>query len=75
MIIDVFRAFSVACHAVQTAPQRYAVVGTSIDAARQQIRRPAPFLIGKPEIGADLEYDIRNRVRCRSRRVVHVMPG
>lgn len=58
VIIDVFRAFTTACYLMEAAPGDYFLVGDSATAARLAATVPAPFLVGKPELGAALRYDI-----------------
>jgi 2-phosphosulfolactate phosphatase len=77
VLIDVFRAFSTACHAIAQEPLGYALVADSSAASRLRAARPAPFLIGKAEIGASLTYDIPSsptlveRRRLVARTVIH----
>jgi 2-phosphosulfolactate phosphatase len=60
VIIDVFRAFSTACYAAAQPLREYLLVGTSRVAARLSTDRELPLLIGKPEVGAELRYDLPN---------------
>lgn len=58
VIIDVFRAFTTACYLMEGEPRDYFLVGDSAAAARLAATVAAPFLVGKPELGAALRYDI-----------------
>jgi 2-phosphosulfolactate phosphatase len=60
VIIDVFRAFTTACYVLAEHPSEYLLVETSSAAARLARGFDAPLMIGKPERGADLRYDIPN---------------
>jgi 2-phosphosulfolactate phosphatase len=60
IIIDVFRAFTTACYALSAAPRDYLAVADTRAAARIAACSERPFLIGKPELGASLTYDIPN---------------
>lgn len=57
VIIDVFRAFTTACHVVEQGPAALLLVESSDVAARLAADVPRPFLIGKPERDAKLTYD------------------
>lgn len=77
VLIDVFRAFSTACHVIHQDPLDYLLVEGSDAASRLSLSRPAPFLIGKAEIGASLLYDIPNspslavQRRLAERTIIH----
>lgn len=77
VIIDVFRAFTTACHAAASAPATYLVVGNSTIAARLAGAFPRPLLVGKPEPRASLVYDVPNSPtrlgehRLRERTIIH----
>ena len=60
VVIDVFRAFTVACHAFGGGADRYLLAPTSAVAARLAARHPDALLVGKPEVGASLRYHIPN---------------
>jgi 2-phosphosulfolactate phosphatase len=60
VIIDVFRACTAACYAATQSPLRYLLVGDSVRAARLAASTERPFLVGKPEPGAVLRYDVPN---------------
>jgi 2-phosphosulfolactate phosphatase len=60
IIIDTFRAFSTACYAMAASPREYLLVEDSATAARLSSSTPRPFLIGKPELNAELAYDVPN---------------
>jgi 2-phosphosulfolactate phosphatase len=60
IVIDVFRAFTVACHAFASGASRYLLAPTSPIAARLAAAHPNALLVGKPELGATLRYHIPN---------------
>ncbi len=60
VIIDVFRAVATACHVLERHPCEYLFVESSQAATRLLQAARDPILIGKPELGADLCYDIPN---------------
>ena len=60
IVIDVFRAFTVSCHALAAGASRYLLAPTSPIAARLATTHPDALLVGKPEIGATLRYHIPN---------------
>ncbi len=60
VIIDVFRAFTTACHVAEQAPAAQLLVSRCDVAARLAAEASRPFLIGKPEKGSTLAYDCPN---------------
>ena len=60
VIIDVFRAFTTACHVAARSPRAYQLVTSSAAAQAVLSLDPLPVLIGKAEFGVDLRYDIPN---------------
>lgn len=60
VIIDVFRAFTTACHVAARHPRTYHLFTSSAAAPPLRGLDPAPLLIGKAELGVDLGYDIPN---------------
>ncbi len=77
IIIDAFRAAATACEVLAAGPLDYFLVFDSGAAERLAADVPAPLLIGKPEIGASLPYDLPNsptrvsRVDIPARTVIH----
>jgi 2-phosphosulfolactate phosphatase len=77
VIIDVFRAFTTASHVLGRHPADYLLVGDCATARRCARDHPDAMLIGKPEPGSDLVYDIPNSptralsVRVAGRTVIH----
>ena len=60
VIIDVFRAFTTACHVLAQRPRDYLLVRDDATATRlARATRPA-LLIGKPAIGSTTQYTIPN---------------
>lgn len=60
VVIDAFRAAATACHILARRPLSYFLVTDSSVAARLAACSTRPLLIGKPEIGAALVYDLPN---------------
>lgn len=77
VIIDAFRAFTTACHVASSAPASYVLVGNSLTAARLVGTSSRPLLVGKPEPGASLAYDVPNsptrltEYQLRERTIIH----
>jgi 2-phosphosulfolactate phosphatase len=77
VIIDVFRAFTTACYVLAQRPTAYLLAGGCTTARRLGLGRPDTLLIGKPEPGSDLVYDIPNSptralsIPIRGRTVIH----
>lgn len=77
VIIDAFRAFASAAYILHQRPREYLLTSTSASAARLAAADPDALLVGKPEIGARIAYDIPNsptrvvETRIAGRRVVH----
>jgi 2-phosphosulfolactate phosphatase len=77
VVIDAFRAFATASFIFDRMPADYLLATSSQVARRLATERPDVLLIGKPEIGADLTYDIPNSparsldVRVAGRTVIH----
>lgn len=77
VVIDAFRAFATAAFILDREPADY-ILTTSSQVARQLADGASDvLLVGKPEIGADLGYDIPNSparsmdVRVAGRTVIH----
>lgn len=60
VVVDAFRAFATACVVLNKSPADYFLVSDSVTASRLASRHPNRILIGKPEIGASLAYDLPN---------------
>ena len=60
IVIDAFRAFTTACYVLEQQPATYALTTKSTVVSRLASNLSNPLLIGKPEIGSDLAYDIPN---------------
>lgn len=60
VVIDTFRAATTACHVLAGRPRDYFLVADSAAAARLAATAAHPLLIGKPEIGATLTFDLPN---------------
>lgn len=60
IVIDAFRAFTTACYVLEQQPATYALTTKSTVVSRLASNLSNPLLIGKPEIGAVLTYDIPN---------------
>jgi 2-phosphosulfolactate phosphatase len=60
VVIDVFRAFSTASYVLERNPATYVFATKSAVISRLASNFPSPLLIGKPEIGSELIYDIPN---------------
>ena len=60
VVVDVFRAFTTACYVLENNPKAYYL--TNRCAVIQQLSESVlgPILIGKPEIGSEVEYTIPN---------------
>lgn len=77
VVIDVFRAFTTACHVLSAGPAAYLMVATSEAALVLRRSHPGALMIGKPEVGEDCLYDIPNspllatRADIRGRVVIH----
>jgi hypothetical protein len=77
VVIDAFRAFATAAYILHQRPGEYLLTSTSASAGRLAAADPDVLLVGKPEIGARVAYDIPNsptrvvETRISGRRVVH----
>ena len=77
IIIDVFRACTTACYALDRGPGRYWLAGSCSTAARIATESTSALLIGKPELGSTLAYHIPNSptrvadVEVEGRAVIH----
>jgi 2-phosphosulfolactate phosphatase len=77
VVIDAFRAFATAAYILHQWPREYLLTSTSASAGRLAAGDPNALLVGKPEIGARIAYDIPNsptrvvETRIAGRRVVH----
>jgi 2-phosphosulfolactate phosphatase len=77
VVIDAFRAFTTAAYILHQRPREYLLTTTSASARRLATADPDALLVGKPEIGASVIYDIPNsptrvvETRVADRRVVH----
>ncbi len=60
VIIDVFRAFTTAAYVLDQNPQNYFLTNKTPVVERLIKKHPNVFLVGKPEIGQSLDYDIPN---------------
>lgn len=60
VVIDAFRAFATACYVLDRGPLEYLLTTTSETVARLAREATDPLLIGKPEVGANLAYDVPN---------------
>lgn len=60
VVIDAFRAFATACYVLKHQPKRYAIANNCTVISRLALDLSDPFLIGKPEKGSALNYDIPN---------------
>jgi len=60
VVIDVFRAFTTACHIIKSKPSEYFMVSSCVAAMNFKNDRTDALLIGKPEIGSNLQYHIPN---------------
>ncbi len=76
-MVDAFRAFATACVVLAQSPVNYFVVSDSGTASRLASRYPNRILIGKPEVGASLAYDLPNspsrasKMELSGRTVIH----
>jgi 2-phosphosulfolactate phosphatase len=59
-VIDVFRAFTTACHIMDLRPSRYYMTASGQAVERLRKENPDAILIGKPDIGEVCEYDSPN---------------
>lgn len=77
VVIDAFRAFATAAYILHQRPREYLLTSTSASAARLAGADSDALLVGKPEIGARVAYDIPNsptrvvETWIAGRRVVH----
>lgn len=77
VVIDAFRAFATAAYILHQRPREYLLTSTSASAGRLAAADLDALLVGKPEIGARVAYDIPNsparvvETRIAGRRVVH----
>lgn len=77
VVIDVFRAFSTAAYVLDRYPASYIFAKESKTIARIATQYEQPLLIGKPEIGANLVYNIPNsptrslEVKVEGKSVLH----
>lgn len=77
IIIDVFRAFTTAGYVLKQNPQTYLLTSKCHVIARLAQHFPSPLLIGKPEKGSSLLYDIPNSptrtkgVNMKGRPILH----
>lgn len=77
VVIDAFRAFATAAYILHQRPREYLLTSTSASAVRLAATDPDALLVGKPEVGARVAYDIPNsptrvvEARIAGRRVVH----
>lgn len=71
VVIDVFRASTTACHVAAFRPASYMIVGDSRTAVRLASSFPRPFLVGKPEPGCSLIYDVPNSPTRISEHLLH----
>ncbi len=60
IVIDVFRAFSTACYILADSPARYFLATDTPTIMRLANKFPNAILVGKPEIGCELKYDVPN---------------
>lgn len=60
VVIDTFRAFTTASYVLERNPTAYIITTKSAVVSRLASALQNPLLIGKPEIGAQLAYDILN---------------
>ncbi len=60
IVIDAFRAFATASYILERHPVTYIITPKSDVINRLLANYPNHLLIGKPEIGSDLSYDIPN---------------
>lgn len=77
VVIDAFRAFATAAFILERGPTDYLLSTSSQVARRLAAGKSDVLLVGKPEIGAELGYDIPNSparsmdVRVAGRTVIH----
>lgn len=81
VIIDVFRAFTTACYVLEHHPTTYMLTTKSTVISRLASDLSAPVLIGKPEKGAVLNYNIPNsptrvnEIKINGQNVLHRTEG
>lgn len=81
VVIDVFRAFTTASYVLEWYPASYMLTTQSAVIARLASEFQAPLLIGKPEVGAILNYHIPNsptrvkEVKVTGQHVLHRTEG
>lgn len=77
VIVDAFRAFATAAYVLEHKPATYMLTTKSAVISRLALNLSKPLIIGKPEKGADLIYDIPNsptrvqEVKIFNRNVFH----
>lgn len=77
VVIDAFRAFTTAAYILRQRPREYFLTTKSSSARSLATAGRDALLVGKPEIGASVAYDIPNsptrvaETRIAGRRVVH----
>lgn len=59
-VIDVFRAFTTACHVMDFNPSAYYMTSSGSTVTRLQKENPGAILVGKPDIGEECDYDAPN---------------
>jgi 2-phosphosulfolactate phosphatase len=59
-VIDVFRAFTTACHVMDFNPSAYYMTSSGSTVTRLQKENPGAILVGKPDIGEECAYDAPN---------------
>jgi 2-phosphosulfolactate phosphatase len=59
-VIDVFRAFTTACHVMDFSPSAYYMTSSGSTVSRLQKENPGAILVGKPDIGEECAYDAPN---------------
>ncbi|NGX38826.1 MAG: putative 2-phosphosulfolactate phosphatase [Chlamydiae bacterium] len=71
IVIDVFRAFTTACHVLASKPASYVLSTFSPVLTDMASNLEDTLLIGKPEIGADFIYNIPNSpTRVKEERIL-----
>lgn len=60
IVIDVFRAFSAACYILAGSPASYFLATNTSTIMRLANKFSDAILVGKPEIGCELQYDVPN---------------
>lgn len=77
IIIDVFRAFTTACHILAQKPAHYFLMNTSASASKLLKNYPSAILIGKSEPNTALHYHIPNsptrvnQINLKDKTVLH----